>query len=95
MKRIVVLCCTSLSFLGQAQTATLVHIAGNEYPAMFADTNLSAIAKQRITVDLTTIFSLAPSFKDATGGGLAGYVEASIPLPGGGTAVTSLNGRDY
>ena len=83
-----------LPFLGQAQTAE-VQVAGSNYPVLFADTNLSFAVRQRIASDLTIAFSPAPSFEEAMGGGLVGSVEASIPLPGGGTAVTSLNGRDY
>ena len=66
--RIALLCCASLPFLAQAQTAQ-IHIAGNAYPIEFADTTLSATNKYRIASDLTLIFSLASSFEEARGGG--------------------------
>jgi len=63
MKRIVVLCCTSLSLLIQAQTIQ-VHIAGNDYLAGFVDTSLSTTNKQRIASDLTVAFSLTSLSED-------------------------------
>ncbi|MCL1919601.1 MAG: hypothetical protein FWG50_00760 [Kiritimatiellaeota bacterium] len=91
LHRIVLLSCAALPFLGQAQTAQ-VHIAGSAYPVLFADTNLTSKVKQRIADDLTIAFSPAPSFERAMGGD---EVEATTPLPGGDTAVTSFIGRDY
>ena len=80
-----------LPLFGLAQTAQ-VHIAGAEYPVIFADTNLLPTAMQRIATDLTVVFSPALSFEEAKGRGLDAMVKATVPLPGGGTSITNING---
>ena len=62
--RVVSVCCIGMSCFGQAQTSQ-VHIAGNDYPVNFADTNLSSMVRQRIASDLTLIFSPATSFEES------------------------------
>ena len=76
-----------LPLLLQAQTAQ-VYIAGTNYPAFFADTNLSATVQQRMASDLTVVFSAVPSFQAAR----SSPVASTVPLPGGGTSIikTSL-----
>ena len=66
MKRIIALCCTSLSLLGQAQTAQ-VHIAGSDYPTEFADAKLSLTNQQRVASDLTVALSHISSFEVTKG----------------------------
>lgn len=68
MKRITLSCCLYLPFLAQAQTTALVHVAGSDYPVIFADTNLSSIVKKRVASDLAIVFSLAPSFEELKSG---------------------------
>jgi len=81
-----------LPLLGQAQTAQ-VHIAGSDYPVIFAETNLSFKVRQRIASDLKIIFSPASSFEEVKERGMYGKVEPTVPLPGGGTTVTNdING---
>jgi len=81
-----------LPLLGQAQTAQ-VHIAGSDYPAIFAETNLSFKVRQRIANDLKIVFSPSSSFEEAQDQGTYGEVDATVSLPGGGTAVTKdING---
>ena len=63
---IALLCCASLSFFAQAQTSQ-VHIAGNDYPVTFTDTNLSAAVQQRMAADLTFVFTFASSFEELKG----------------------------
>ena len=90
MKRIITFCCICLSLLSQAQTAQ-VHIAGNNYPVEFEDTALSSADRQRIASDLAVPFSFVLSFEELKGW----KIEAKVPLPNGGTSVTSIDGRDY
>ncbi|MCL1919599.1 MAG: hypothetical protein FWG50_00750 [Kiritimatiellaeota bacterium] len=66
MKRLISVCCVSLPLLGLAQTAQ-VHIAGSDYPVVFADMNLTGNVKQRIVAEMTTAFSLGYPFDDLKG----------------------------
>ena len=63
IRPIITLCCLYLPFLAQAQTSQ-VHIAGNNYPVLFTDTNLSVQAQQRMATDLTFLFSFSPSLEE-------------------------------
>jgi len=67
LHHITLLCCIGMSSIGQAQTAQ-VHIAGNNYPVAFGDTNLSMKVRQRIASDLTTALSHVSSFEETKGG---------------------------
>ena len=63
---IALLCYISLPFLAQSQTSQ-VHIAGSDFPVTFADTNLSAVTQQRMSIDLTFLFMFASSLEDLKG----------------------------
>ena len=64
--RITRLCCLCLPLLAQAQTLQ-VDIAGTAYPVAFEDAALSVTNRQRIASDLTTVFSISPSFEELKG----------------------------
>lgn len=93
MKTITVILATCLAGgITQAQTAQ-VRIAGTNYPAIFADTELSVTNQQRIATDLTLVFSFAPSFEKARGRETGYGVEEGVFSPNIGVTMFGLSDR--